>query len=425
MFCRLVVLIAIVLLCNYGATQNLQRNNVSTFNAVMGKTYHEEHCELDVTMILNRESEEKTKRLETKAKHSGNNHFTTDLEQTLTVTRLQGSKNCNDTGIWFYSKLEKRKSSDSSENDSDAALRSNKQVQMALSQVDSEKRKTILTKGEVRCDGYACIPPFWAWWDEIRGHCTLEWIGARAQRDTDRAPWESGAIWDSTLAALRIQVEDTYMRRASDDRIYVWHCKAYPRLYTSVSIECPAPDNFKYMWSAPSLAYINEETNVVHTISYTQVGTECYLNVRVGLAVHILLYGFSTVILIGFCSVYLICLYVCVRWCNTNCPCCCPSWIAALFYHQKTTDNDDDEEDDIENGTSKTRRFKKPANYHNTHHDTRTRTTHYRGANNNNAAKPATSLEKRDEISGKKSDFNLVYSMLSRPSALINPGAVR
>lgn len=180
--------------------------------------------------------------------------------------------------------------------------------------------------GLVRCDGMACVPPFWAWWSVVRAQCKLEWIGQRAQRVADRAPWDSGAEWDDTRQRVTMTIDDTYlMQHNTGTTAHVWHCRMYPRVYTPLSLQCNAE-----MVKPIELSAEEDQTNDVDRRDYrvNNVQQQCVLNVHVGRGVHLLLYVISTALAIAACGAYLCCMWACISCCN--CRERCVHWLPCL-----------------------------------------------------------------------------------------------
>lgn len=174
-----------------------------------------------------------------------------------------------------------------------------------------------LTVGTVRCDGLACVPPFWSWWSTVRAQCTLEWVGQRAQRVADRAPWDSGAQWMQATQKLSMTVEDTYImvKRGESPAAYVWHCHMYPRVYSAVSLQCSGDPVVESADESNSTASVARGNYQVHNIQ-----RQCTLNVHVGRGAHLLIYIVSAVLVVGACGAYLCCIWLC-------CVCCrCRTW---------------------------------------------------------------------------------------------------
>lgn len=196
----------------------------------------------------------------------------------------------------------------------DAPYYSDEEDHVDVSNANAQSLRKDPTVGVVQCNGLACVPPFWGWWSVVRAQCTLEWIGQRAQRAADRAPWDSGAVWNHATQKLSMSVEDTYImapRGDSPTAAYVWHCQMHPRVYSALSLQC----------NGDPVDEDNSTTNTTRTnYRVNNIHQQCVLNVHVGRGAHLLIYVISAALFVGVCGLYLCCMWACFVCCN------CRAW---------------------------------------------------------------------------------------------------
>lgn len=343
------------------------------------------------------------------------------------TVQLIGSSECNYTGVWFRSSLP---TAIAVKHDTVSSEEESKQSPTAPEHFGD----ALHHMGHVKCDDAICIPPFWAWWSEIRAHCVLEWIGARAQRDADRAPWESGVTWNATLGVLDAQIEDSYLQHEGSPRVHIWHCRTYPRVYRAVSMTCPVTREPQQRLRA--LEQTTVPTDEMHgdgdvqLLEYAFHADQCYINVQVGLGVRILLYGFSALVVGLLCVCYLTCMYMCMTWCSQFALCdCCLAWCGCRRKTRRLDDDDDEYPED--NGGGVRGVSSDQSDGYSRHQTTRTRKQFYRNNSGNNhhhhqqPHQPQDSRRKNnnpwDKVSGKTSMFNKVFSMMSRSNIFSPP----
>jgi hypothetical protein len=226
---------------------------------------------------------------------SNNEHFVHDLVS---------NEFCQSSGVWFH----------------DSITPKSIQIIEPLedyyegTQESNHKEHTIPMAGQLQCNGIECLPPFWAWWDEVSVHCVLEPLGGQALKRVEFTPWNSKGKFNERDKFI-MEVDNTYLQLDNDTRKFMWHCRSFPRVYSAVSIECPAKS--KLLQTLDTIA-TNETVDDNFETTYVQNLQLCSLHIKVSMGVNILIYGFSAVIIVTACVCYLCFMWACLSWCKLN-----------------------------------------------------------------------------------------------------------